>query len=201
MGAVGAGLGTGGLVVYDERTDPVELAAAVSRFLSVESCGQCPSCKLGTMAVTDLLDELGPETESRLFAQIAARLANAPDAARCFLPTQEQRVVASLIPDMKDPRMRTTERGLLVTKLVDLVVVRRNHAGQYGRARRASLLVGVGPVGLLARLCSVEHEASVDEIDQLRHQQASADSQVNASTGKCTKLRQGAPECLRQSPQ
>lgn len=121
MEAVGAGLGTGGLVVYDDRTDPVELARAVSQFLSVESCGQCPSCKLGTMAVTDLLGDLGPETESRLFAQITARLGNAPDAARCFLPTQEQRVVASLVPDMRDARMRAPERGLLVTKLVDLV--------------------------------------------------------------------------------
>lgn len=121
MDAVGAGLGTGGLIVYDDRTDPVELAHAVSRFLSVESCGQCPACKLGTQAVTDLLDELGSATDSRLFAQITARLANVSDAARCFLPTQEQRVVASLLADMREPTMRTSERGLLVTKLVDLV--------------------------------------------------------------------------------
>ena len=121
MEAAGAGLGTGGLIVYDERTDPVELALGVSRFLSVESCGQCPPCKLGSLAITELLEELGPQTESRLFAQLAARLANVTDAARCFLASQEQRVVASLVPDMRDPMMRTEGRGLLVTKLVDLV--------------------------------------------------------------------------------
>jgi NADH:ubiquinone oxidoreductase subunit F (NADH-binding) len=55
MEALGTGLGTGGFIVYDDRTDPVELAAAVSRFLSVESCGQCPACKLGTMRVTEIL--------------------------------------------------------------------------------------------------------------------------------------------------
>jgi NADH-quinone oxidoreductase subunit F len=121
MEAVGAGLGTGGLIVYDDRTDPVELALGVSRFLSVESCGQCPPCKLGSLAITEMLDELGPQTESRIFAQLAARLANVTDAARCFLASQEQRVVASLVPDMRDPVMRTPERGLLVTKLVDLV--------------------------------------------------------------------------------
>lgn len=121
MEAAGAGLGTGGLIVYDDRTDPVDLARGVSRFLSVESCGQCPACKLGTMTITDLLDELGPATESRLFPQITARLGNVADAARCFLPSQEQRVVASLISDMRDPAMRTEDRGLVVTKLVDLV--------------------------------------------------------------------------------
>ena len=121
MEAAGAGLGTGGLIVYDDRTDPVELALGVSRFLSVESCGQCPPCKLGSLAITEMLEELGPQTESRIFAQLAARLANVTDAARCFLASQEQRVVASLVPDMRDPMMRAPERGILVTKLVDLV--------------------------------------------------------------------------------
>jgi NADH-quinone oxidoreductase subunit F len=121
MEASGAGLGTGGLIIYDDRTDPVELGRAVSQFLAVESCGQCPPCKLGGMAITDILDELGPATESRLFAQLSARLANVTDGARCFLASQEQRVVASLVPDMRDPAMRTGWRGLLVTKLVDLV--------------------------------------------------------------------------------
>jgi NADH:ubiquinone oxidoreductase subunit F (NADH-binding) len=121
MQAAGAGLGTGGLIVYDDRTDPVELARGVSQFLSVESCGQCPPCKLGGLAITELLEEIGPDTETRLFAQLEARLGNVTDGARCFLASQEQQVVASLVPDMRDPAMRAPERGLLVTKLVDLV--------------------------------------------------------------------------------
>lgn len=121
MEAAGSGLGTGGMIVYDDTTDPVELARAVSRFLSVESCGQCPPCKIGGLAITELLDEIGPVTESRLFATLAARLGNVTDGARCFLASQEQRVVASLVPDMRDPAMRAPWRDLLVTKLVDLV--------------------------------------------------------------------------------
>ena len=121
MEAAGSGLGTGGMIIYDDTTDPVELGLAVSRFLSVESCGQCPACKLGTLTITDILTEIGSATESRLFAQLSARLGNVADAARCFLPTQEQRVVASLVPDMRDPAMRSAWRDLLVTKLVDLV--------------------------------------------------------------------------------
>ncbi len=52
MDAAGAGLGTGGFIVYDDRTDPAELAHAVSTFLAVESCGQCSACKLGCQHVT-----------------------------------------------------------------------------------------------------------------------------------------------------
>ena len=54
---------------------------------------------------------------------IDARLANVTDAARCYLPTQAQQVVASLLPDLRDPAARagTHHRGLLVTKLIDLV--------------------------------------------------------------------------------
>ncbi|MEM9610479.1 MAG: NADH-ubiquinone oxidoreductase-F iron-sulfur binding region domain-containing protein [Actinomycetota bacterium] len=122
--SVGSGLGAAGFMVYDDRTDPVELAAAVSRFLGVESCGQCPACKLGTAAITDDLERLADEGgDARRIAVIDARLVGVTDASRCYLPTQEQRVVGSLLPDMRDPQARrgTSHRGLLVTKLVDLV--------------------------------------------------------------------------------
>lgn len=119
MEAIGAGLGTGGFIVFDDRTDPTELAYAVSRFLYVESCGQCPACKLGTGRVTDLLDgsePLGPNG----FAELSARLSNVTDSSRCFLPTQEQRLIASLVPDMRAESLRTPGRGLLITKILDL---------------------------------------------------------------------------------
>ena len=121
MESVGAGLGTGGFIVYDDRTDPAELAYAVSRFLSVESCGQCSACKLGCQAVTELLSGLGNVTEGAVYGDISARLASVTDASRCFLPSQEQRVVTSLLSDMRDPQSRRPERGLELTKIVDLV--------------------------------------------------------------------------------
>ena len=51
--AAGSGLGAAGFIVYDDTACMVEVAAAMSRFLWVESCGQCPACKLGTGAITD----------------------------------------------------------------------------------------------------------------------------------------------------
>ena len=120
MEAVGAGLGTGGFIVYDDRTDPAELAHAVSTFLGVESCGQCSACKLGCQHVTDLLADLDGITEGAVYGDLRARLASVTDASRCFLPSQEQRVVTSLLPDMHDPLARRPPRGIEITKIVDL---------------------------------------------------------------------------------
>ena len=58
MGAVGTGLGSGGFVVYDDSACIVRATLAFSRFLSVESCGQCPACKHGTGAITELLERI-----------------------------------------------------------------------------------------------------------------------------------------------
>lgn len=118
--AIGAGLGTAGFIVFDDRTDPAELAYGVSRFLAVESCGQCPACKLGTGRITEILADVAEGREASL-VELSARLGNVTDSARCFLPTQEQRLVASLLSDLRRPELRTPFRGLEITKIVELV--------------------------------------------------------------------------------
>ena len=45
LASVGSGLGAGGLIVFQDGTNLVEVAHAVARFLAVESCGQCEPCK------------------------------------------------------------------------------------------------------------------------------------------------------------
>ena len=119
MSEIGSGLGTGGFMVFDDRTDPVELAAAVSRFLYVESCGQCPACKLGCEHLTSLLES--PSGIPVDLGVVSGRLATVADASRCYLPTQEQRVIQSLVPAMRRSRADVEPRELLVTKIVDLV--------------------------------------------------------------------------------
>ena len=51
----GSGLGAGGFAVFDDSACMVQAAWRYSRFLFVESCGQCPACKLGTGEVTQTL--------------------------------------------------------------------------------------------------------------------------------------------------
>lgn len=121
MEAIGTGLGTAGFIVFDDRTDPAELAGAVARFLSVESCGQCPPCKLGTARITELLGDHEVLDTPGGHAELSARLTNVTDSSRCFLPAQAQRLVGSLVPDIRTPSLRGPDRGLAITKIVDLV--------------------------------------------------------------------------------
>jgi hypothetical protein len=55
MRQVGSGLGAAGFAVLDDPAWMVQAAWRSSRFLFVESCGQCPACKFGTGEVTQTL--------------------------------------------------------------------------------------------------------------------------------------------------
>jgi len=98
MDAIGSGLGAAGFVVFDDETDMVAVAAGVSRFLAVESCGQCTPCKQDGLAIADHLDRirLSDATEYDM-AGIADRVATVADEARCFLAHQHERVVGSIM--------------------------------------------------------------------------------------------------------
>lgn len=96
--AVGSGLGAAGFVVYDDTACMVEVTAMVSRFLAVESCGQCLPCKLGTGQITGALDRIRTEGGSDVDLDIISeRLQVVTDGNRCYLPVQEQSVVSSLM--------------------------------------------------------------------------------------------------------
>jgi NADH:ubiquinone oxidoreductase subunit F (NADH-binding) len=98
MTAVGTGLGTGGFIVFDDTTDLVAVVQGVSRFLAVESCGQCTPCKQDGLALADLLDRLrSSDAAQDTLAEIEDRVRTVADSARCSLATQHQLVVDSLL--------------------------------------------------------------------------------------------------------
>lgn len=51
----GAMLGHGGIVVYDDRTDPLDLAHHLMSFCAEESCGKCAPCRIGSQRATEIL--------------------------------------------------------------------------------------------------------------------------------------------------
>jgi NADH-quinone oxidoreductase subunit F len=51
-------MGSGGLVVLDERDCMVDLARYFMTFTQSESCGKCTCCRVGTRAMLDILERL-----------------------------------------------------------------------------------------------------------------------------------------------
>lgn len=108
MAAIGSGLGSGGYQVFDDRDDMVAVAAGVSRFLYVESCGQCTPCKSDGGAISELLDrvvagDLGSDAErDDSLAEIHAKLDTVAVGARCSLASQHEAVVRSIVDAFGD---------------------------------------------------------------------------------------------------
>ena len=56
MAALGAGIGHGGLVVYDDTVDLARQARYAFEFCEVESCGKCTPCRLGAVRGKETMD-------------------------------------------------------------------------------------------------------------------------------------------------
>ncbi len=98
MQAIGTGLGSAGFVVFDDTADMAAVAAGVSRFLSVESCGQCTPCKQDGLAIASELRLLCHDDGTKAdLAKVRALLSTVGDRARCYLGTQHEVVVSSLV--------------------------------------------------------------------------------------------------------
>lgn len=54
----GSMMGSGGMIVMDDRTCVVEVARYFTEFLARESCGKCASCREGTLRMLELLDSI-----------------------------------------------------------------------------------------------------------------------------------------------
>jgi NADH:ubiquinone oxidoreductase subunit F (NADH-binding) len=98
MQAIGSGLGASAFIVVDDATDIAAVGASVSRFLAVESCGQCTPCKQDSLLITDALTRIatsgGAEEDLDV---VRRRVETVAFGARCSLATQEQVVVGSIL--------------------------------------------------------------------------------------------------------
>jgi NADH-quinone oxidoreductase subunit F len=101
--ALGSGLGAGGFAILDDSACMVKAAYLYSRFLYVESCGQCPACKLGTGRVTDLLAKLDSAGGSDQDVEsILIRAKSSTDGQKCALPTGESLLMQSVVQVFAD---------------------------------------------------------------------------------------------------
>jgi len=98
LAAIGSGLGSGAFIVFDDTVDMTSVAAGAARFLAVESCGQCSPCKLdGENLAERLLKVVQSEATDHDMGVIRKRIGTVADRSRCYLATQQQVLLDSLL--------------------------------------------------------------------------------------------------------
>jgi NADH-quinone oxidoreductase subunit F len=126
MQSIGSGLGSGGMIVYDDTACLVAATAMLSRFLATESCGQCPPCKLGTAAIAERFLELDKGGGDLTHVEeIQAWITRVTDANRCGLGAGERALAAGTLRMFTDEVLDHLERPcpsprvLRLPKMVD----------------------------------------------------------------------------------
>ena len=108
----GTGLGSGGFIVYDESRCMVQVAATLSRFLAVESCAQCPPCKLHGVEISERLAALcRGEGSTADLGDLERRCGMVTDANRCYLPVGHALVVRSAMEAFRGEFERAAASG------------------------------------------------------------------------------------------
>jgi NADH-quinone oxidoreductase subunit F len=127
LAGIGSGLGSAGFIIFDDTSDMAAVAAGVARFLSVESCGQCSPCKLDGLTLSDRLARVSLSAgTSHDRDVIIKRIGTVAERSRCFLATQQQVVLASILehfPDEFDGHLSGGRDGAdpeLIAELVDI---------------------------------------------------------------------------------
>jgi NADH:ubiquinone oxidoreductase subunit F (NADH-binding) len=103
MRDAGSGLGSAGFVVFDDSACIVAAVLSFARFLSVESCAQCPACKSGTEAIYEALDRIERGDGSTAdIDTLRAKSKTVTGGRRCALPLGAQALVESALDAFGD---------------------------------------------------------------------------------------------------
>ncbi len=103
LGATGAIMGSGGMVVMDEDTCMVGMARFFLDFTAKESCGKCVHCRIGTKRMLEILDRLtkgeGEEGDIALLEELCNGI---KDGALCGLGQTAPNPVLTTIRYFRD---------------------------------------------------------------------------------------------------
>ncbi len=126
LAAIGSGLGSGGFIVYDDSTCAVEVAAALSGFLSEGSCGQCPPCKLGTTAFSSgFMSMLDGRADLEEVEALTGWISRVTDANRCGLGAGQRALASGIFGQFAEDVVACLDgtcpghRGLLAPAPID----------------------------------------------------------------------------------
>jgi NADH-quinone oxidoreductase subunit F len=99
--AVGASLGSGVVIVYDESADLVAAVLRIAEFFRDESCGQCVPCRIGTVRQEEALHRLAAGKANGNELEVLADLTEVMrEASICGLGQTAANAVASAMMNL-----------------------------------------------------------------------------------------------------
>ena len=111
LGATGAIMGSGGMVVMDESTCMVGMAKFFLDFTAKESCGKCIHCRIGTKRMLEMLDRItkgeGKEGDIELLEELCYSI---KDGALCGLGQTAPNPVLTTIKYFRDEYVAHIEK-------------------------------------------------------------------------------------------
>ncbi len=101
---IGATLGSGAVIVFDDTVDMKKILLRIARFFRDESCGQCVPCRVGTKRQEEILERMLGErnSDSRADVMLLSDIAQAMrDASICGLGQTAANAIASGLTQLK----------------------------------------------------------------------------------------------------
>ena len=102
--AIGATLGSGAVMVFDDTADMRQVLLRIARFFRDESCGQCVPCRVGTKRQEEILERMfhAPSADGRADVMLLGDIAQAMrDASICGLGQTAANAIASGLTQLK----------------------------------------------------------------------------------------------------
>ena len=99
--AIGATLGSGAVIVFDDSADLKQILLRIARFFRDESCGQCVPCRVGTVRQEEVLHRLltdRKDSDVALLSDIAQAMR---DASICGLGQTAANAIASGLTQLR----------------------------------------------------------------------------------------------------
>ena len=94
--AIGATLGSGAVIVFDETADMRRALLRIARFFRDESCGQCVPCRVGTKRQEEILERMFAKGRAESDVMLLSDVAQAMrDASICGLGQTAANAIAS----------------------------------------------------------------------------------------------------------
>jgi len=96
--AIGAIVGHGGIVVFDDTVDMAAQARFAMEFCSIESCGKCTPCRIGSIRGVEVIDRLVAGIDRNMNLDLLVELCDTmEDASLCAMGTMTTYPVRSVI--------------------------------------------------------------------------------------------------------